>query len=957
MNNIDKLGNLSIEDLRKLFKEIFSKIGYKDLKDFENKFLIGTTKSGLSTIKTAFYFYTKRLSGNDVDIEEICKDVNRILKNEQPEILLIISSQTISSSIESKIQEKIKLKVEFKSRDEVIELIEKYYPNFWLHNTLDLTSYEKYFLEEMSEKSALLNIHGLEERSKKLINIYIKPRIYEVTDDHESNKSRFNKVKEEDILKTNESCILEGDTGSGKSTLLKELGRLEIKNQQDLKILPVFITSTHLYNHKCKVVDAIKSLLLKKIDQDWEYVISNFGLLILIDNIDDFNKTEQKTIIKELELLNKKSNFRYVISTRSVENNNLTDNIENVRLFQINKFNDKQVREFVKRFFDSSNISANFLEALEDYRILERLPMTPLSLSLIALVFEKENHEIPATISDIYDNFNLLILGKITATKRFDMINFNFRERILSVYALEILLNNKGRPLSKEEFENFFKNYFKDKSSTVDISVLEEFFDYLIRKSGILVLQEEKYVNFSHKSFLEYYASLEIFKHKREYQTTLEDNFLNLNWQNVAVFYAGQSKDMPKFLRTIIKKVHLSENLEEHSNSIMGLGYLLQALYQTDNKLRKKAVLEALEQSLKLHDWYKKLSTEDSLLMFKDMRLPMISAFNMYFFYLNFLSSTLKEPLELAFNDLFTEYETNNETSIGYKLLIIASIFHSQRIKDSSFLLRLIEKTNLLKDPYLTTIADFSLYFDSSSSHREIKKQINKSFMKMNEVTSKLISEPARKLRFTQLDLIQSDKQVQILTEGITDSEIIEHAYTTLTDGMLPYWSISPCGTNNEGGAKELNTVLRKTKILNNHTVIGIFDNDKAGIDQFNGLQPLFKKYKGYNRVVKKSDASVYALKLPVPNFRDEYVNQEPENFYLAIEHYFENDLLEKNSMIKEINIPNIFKIQSSRSKKQKFSKEIRKIKDKNVFKHFIELFETIDDITGKKIDYYKHLD
>ena len=103
----------------------------------------------------------------------------------------------------------------------------------------------------------------------------------------------------------------------------------------------------------------------------------------------------------------------------------------------------------------------------------------------------------------------------------------------------EILKNNKSRPYKRQEFIEYFKNYFRKKSSEVATEVIEDFLEYFIDNSGILRIEEEVYVNFSHKSFLEYYASLEIFKHQRiKYEDTLIENFLDLNWQNVAIFFA-----------------------------------------------------------------------------------------------------------------------------------------------------------------------------------------------------------------------------------------------------------------------------------------------------------------------------------------------------------------------------------------------------------------------------------
>ena len=952
----DRLESLSLLKMKEIVINILEKEKYQNLKSDTSNIITGETKEGLSVLTTTFYIYQKTLSGTNVSLKELTEKLKLTYKATSPSLLMLVTGFTVSGSIDKALKAGVSFNLDIIQRDALSDLVDKHFPNFWMYENFDLVSYEKYFLEEMVEKSALLNIQGLETKAKRLIDIYIKPRIYEVKSVLESKGTQLNRINEIDIMRRSKSCIIEGETGSGKSTILKEIGRLQIQEQQDLKTLPIFISPMLLINSGFSIKAAAVKLLKNKVPGEWDIIIKSYKILFLVDNIDEFEEGEQKSVIDQLNLLSESKNIRFILSTRSIKTGKISVFCKDVSIFQIRKFNVTQIKEFTSRFFNDEGIASNLLEALDDYRILERLPLTPLSLSLIALVYEKENYEIPATISDIYDNFNQLILGKITAIKKFEIINFNFRERILSVYALEILQNNNGRPFKKSVFINYFKDYFKSKSSSVEGEVIEEFLLYFLERSGILKIQEEEYVNFSHKSFLEYYASLEIFKHKRSLEKDLINNFLDLNWQNVAIFYAGQSKDMPEFLQGIIEKVRAASKLDEHNNAILGLGYLLQALYQTDNKLREEAVLLALDQNLILHEWYKKVISDGDIVLFKKMRLPALSVFSMYFFYLNFLSSTLSEPLSFAFNKLFKKYKKDNETKTGYQLLTIAAIFHSNRISDSSFLQKLLDETSILKDPYLVTVAEFALYFDRSSDHKEMKQQLHNAFDKMKNVTKDLLKLPANRLRFSNLDLIESNKRVTLITEGPTDAEILEHAFTTLTNGRIPYWKVKPAG-NKGGGAMEVKFILDKSKPINGDgdTIIGLFDHDTAGINQFDGLQ--FDFFKDYKRVKKMKNSSIFGVKLPVPNFREAYVQQEREHFYLAIEHYFDDKVLEEYNLVKPSGIPGLYKIKDTSGLKTKFSKHVNTMKNAENFKHFIPLFQTIDDISGvKDIDYHEFI-
>jgi ABC-type dipeptide/oligopeptide/nickel transport system ATPase subunit len=952
INKIKEIENISLGKLGELFISILKKEGYQNVQLIDKNLIKAETKISLSTISHLFYLNQKKLSGYSENAKSVLKAIENAKNRQSYNQISLVSNQTISGSSEKTLQSHSDFDIQLFSRDLILDLIEKHFPNYWIYDNLNLVEYEKYFLEVMTEKSAFLNIQGLEGRVKTMLDIYIKPRVYEIKDNIENNNVQLHRVDELTIVDKQKSAIIEGDTGSGKSTILKEIGRLKIKSQEAIKTLPIFVTKLHLRKHNFNLINSMVDLLKIHVSDSWEYVLKQYKVLLLLDGIDELDKSDQNLIVKQLNKLDALKRFNYILSTRSIESNNLDSLCSDVHFFQIRKFNDTQIREFISRFFDDKNIAANLLEALTDNRILQRLPLTPLSLSLIALVFEKENYEIPATISDIYDNFNSLILGKITSTKRFELINFNFRERILSLYALELIQNRNSIPMTKDEFIKYFKNYFASKASNVEPDVIEDFLNYFIQYSGILTIADEGYVKFSHKSFLEYYCSLEIFKHRRKLEDLLVNNFLDLNWQNISIFYAGQSKDLPEFLGQIIVKVKTASKIDEHNNAIMGLGYLLQALYQTDNNLRKQAVELALEQSLTLHDYYKKISTDGNIMLFKNMRLPSLSIFNMYFFYLSFLSSTLKEPLSMAFEDLILKYKSDPKVNIGYKLLTIAAIFHSHRLKDSSLLNKLLDETQLLNDPYLVTVAEFALHFDNSDDHKEIKNQIHKSFLRFGDVANELLSTPIKRLRFSKLDMVQSNKPVTLITEGKTDVEIIEHAYSVLTDGKIPYFKIKPAN-----GVEEVYDILRKAMPIleDNQILIGLFDSDNAGRNKFKGLQ--FDAVIGDKGLKKKRDHNIYALKLPFPNFRNKYSEQLNENQYLAIEHYFTDDILIEQKMAKESGVPGIFKINDEKSAKLRFSKFIKNKKEPSDFKSFAVLFEAIDRITGaEKIDYYENI-
>lgn len=124
----------------------------------------------------------------------------------------------------------------------------------------------------------------------------------------------------------------------------------------------------------------------------------------------------------------KKFGVNYFIGTRESDKLNDLSNSEDLRSFEIARFNTEQIKRFVSNFLSDDNKTNNLLDALRENKILERLPITPLTLSLITILYEETDFEIPATITDIYKNFNTLIVGRGVVSSKIEFIDISFKE-------------------------------------------------------------------------------------------------------------------------------------------------------------------------------------------------------------------------------------------------------------------------------------------------------------------------------------------------------------------------------------------------------------------------------------------------------------------------------------------------------------------------------------------------
>ncbi len=789
-----------------------------------------------------------------------------------------------------------------------------------------------------------------------MFDIFIEPRIYYNYDDKVKQTPVRKKVDISFIIEDDGNHIISGEAGTGKTVLLKKIGEELIfrnKNQRKRNI-PFFINTIELFEFNFSINEILNSKLKDNFVDKLAIINEKYTIYLLIDSIDEFEEETQKKILGELNTLSNDLNITYILSSRNSEKLVSLGSNKALKVLNLHKFNNKQIKTFVSSFFLQDQDKANgLLDALKDNRIIERMPITPLTLSLISILYEESNLEIPSTIADIYDNFNSLIIGRLTVSSKVEFIDISFKERILSLYALHVLSEKDNKPLEEEQFIKYFEDYFEGKTLPIKKGTLKEVLKYLINNTGILVIKENRWISFSHDSYMEYYAALEIFKHQRSKEKLLIDNFLDHHWQNVAIFYAGKSKDQPDLLKGILSKLETASNINDYYMGVMGSGYILQALYQTDNKLRKEVIIKALDLNMEAYETIRKLGTEHSLI-FKDYSIPIFQLMSLLYFYENFNSLTLKEPLKLAFKDINELYNVNEHKLDAFKALQVALTLGSKRINSTKYLKELMNKSSILNDPSLYLISYHGMEILDKSQHKTIQSEIKKQYLKkVSKPIQTLVEIPASKLRFTDIDSIQSNKHVRLIVEGKSDALIIEHAYYVLTEGELPYWSIKPAGNSEGGGAREVQKSLIGANSLvgTQDYLIGLFDNDEKGIQEFNGLTSSFNLYKNSIVYKKHKESNIYAACLPIPGEMDHYIYKDQKNNYFAIENYFDIELLKSLKIEEKIPLDNdIYKVKNS--KKKGFADKVQSFNNPYDFRFFIHLFRMIDLITGREIEY-----
>jgi hypothetical protein len=249
----------------------------------------------------------------------------------------------------------------------------------------------------------------------------------------------------------------------------------------------------------------------------------------------------------------------------------------------------------------------------------------------------------------------------------------------------------------------------------------------------LLIENDRGEIEFKHLSFQEYFTAYQYYNHDKNGRNAFIKNFNDIWWQNVAIFYAGMTKDSPELMDEILS-ASKPTNFHEYLINLSGIGYLMQALYNTSIASR----IEGIKRNISNAN-----NAANYLITTKEPEFDIIKAFFhtnygvykiiSYWYEFHHTSITLKEPLEKSFSELIDLLSDNNLSQderflIEYSAYMLASTLAEVDDYDFNFLKELL--TNTKKDSNYTIAlidANFlqhtkNLPKDESKKRKEIKK-------------------------------------------------------------------------------------------------------------------------------------------------------------------------------------------------------------------------------------------
>ena len=791
-NKLEKLSFLhSIKkevEIHSLLAEILPKLGFKDVaithergNDPENgKDLICSCYDQIEGKKDWYAFVVKKgtISGTSRQINEIESQIKDCFKYEYKSLkttservriskVKVVTNEHFSSGAKDKILANYdinKPNVDFWDDEKLIQLIDSHHPKFWQNGSPVYKEYTEIFMQTVDHDDFSKRLGLSDAKIKKLVNLFIEPVLLE-KEDGKDGQILYQRRKVSTILQSEQNVFIIGESGCGKSTLFRELAKQVIEQnglRNDYELYPIITTFNQIKKNGFSVEMTLKKYFsedpFRGLEIDLTRILAENKCIIFIDALDEIasNSEKEQALEAITTFTNQYPGTKLVCTSRPSDYLYQCCSEKHFRSLEIDRLNRRQMAQYIQSYFaDNDILSKRLIKSLQDSGLLDKLPQTPMTLALITIIFDEKHLEIPSTITDLYSIFVDLLLKKFEFRNTIDIIETDIKHSVLSDLAKQMHVQ-EITSISETDALHIISSYLQERGK-YEISA-KELLDDIIANNSLIIFNERREIQFKHLSFQEYFTAYELYHHLQSERNYFVENFQKLWWQNVAIFYAGFSKDAPKLLNEIISNCKSTEGIIPRFNVMTGLGRLMQSLYSTPVSKRVEGIRLTSNLSCQL---------VEELIQTNDSRFTFFKNFSRYGIYQMLLASfevshhsiTLQEPLRVAFENAIRDVENLSQHSFRqiYPLFVIAATMGNSSFLNYGSYKKLIELTNT---DDLSLIALEEMWFrinykELSKDQREnenilwIKKKILKK-MKQLGVIDHLVNIPLNKCKLLE---------------------------------------------------------------------------------------------------------------------------------------------------------------------------------------------------------------
>jgi hypothetical protein len=430
--------------------------------------------------------------------------------------------------------------------------------------------------------------------------------------------------------------------GYGKTTLLKHLaynysGREYCKYGAP-KLVPFLLYLARCQGELVKMPDLPELLTqyhLSRLPQGkgltappkWAtYLLEQGNALVMFDGFDEVPKAERAAVSDWIsEQMRQYPESVFILTSRPTAYKEDYSAKRPTASFWVEDFNPDQRRRFVEQWYLCQERHARGGRNTPDVQLkaqqnaealltqiaarpeLEAIAGNVLLLNMMARFYrDKQGAELPQRKVELYQDICELQLGRRAKAKGISLLltSLSQRQEVLQIVALAMMqraASDKAefKQIGRDDLLGLMAPALNERDREVSVP---EFLEQVVQVSELLVEQEGKTYEFSHLSFQEYLAAVEIVRLKQE--ETLYDKLELSAWKATILFYANLVNPT-RLLREVMSRQQADlayEILRENSRRV-GLLETEKIELQALLKTVKAARYAKLEECLQNQQW------------------------------------------------------------------------------------------------------------------------------------------------------------------------------------------------------------------------------------------------------------------------------------------------------------------------------------------------------------------
>ncbi|NMF56803.1 GUN4 domain-containing protein [Pseudanabaena yagii] len=363
---------------------------------------------------------------------------------------------------------------------------------------------------------------------------------------------------------------------------------------------------------------------------NWVHDLLNKGkMLIMLDGFDEVPKLQRPLVAKWLNTQMRnypKSVFILTSRPKAYTEQGFADSLDLKSVFNLQPFTPEQIREFVGKWYWSqefysfgktdspairreAELSAkDLLQQISKRDELQKLASNPLLLTMIARFHRRyPSAELPKRKADLYEEICKLQLKDRVEARQLQTVLTDEAQIILQMLALEMMLQKEER-IDRETLLERFEVYLSEQEDAINAT---EFLIQIEQISELLVQREVDEFEFSHLSFQEFLAAMEIIRTNQE--SILYEHFTEDWWKQVILLYVSKFKKPSNLIKKALDAgaidLALACTQETRKQIDANVKKDLQALeeqrlLQAVETEVKNSLYQQLEEYLKNQQWY-----------------------------------------------------------------------------------------------------------------------------------------------------------------------------------------------------------------------------------------------------------------------------------------------------------------------------------------------------------------